>query len=84
MILEDSDRELVLHRLREPVEDDELRHALERLRLHHWHLWQVVREYREDPSRLEEWQRAEKTFQEWRAGVFFEEALKVLDTALFE
>lgn len=84
MILEGIDRELVLHRLSEPVEDDELRYALDRLRKNFYQLYESVREYQEDPSRLEEWQRAEKPSQEWRKGFFFEEALKVLDVALFE
>lgn len=43
---------------------------------------EVRAEYQEDPSRSEEWQRAEKPSQEWRRGVFFEEALRVLSVAL--
>lgn len=47
-------------------------------------LEQVRAEYREGPTRLETWRKAEKPSQDWRKAVFFEEALKILDTALFE
>ena len=56
--------------------------ALDRLRLHYWHLWQVVREYRKNPEVLEDWQKAEKTTLAWRNGFFLWEALKVLSVAL--
>ncbi len=83
MILEDFDRELVLHRLSEPVEDDELRHALDRLRKNFYEAWKVLKEYREDNSRLEDWQRAEKPSLAWRKALFLEEWVSVLAVALY-
>ncbi len=78
-----ASRELMMHRLSEAEGDEELAYALDRLRRNFYQLHEPVREYMEDPSRLERWQRAEKHSQGWRKALFFEEALEVLDTALY-
>ena len=53
--------------------------ALEHLRLHFWHLWKAVKEYRENPSVLDEWRRAPRGSIGWRNLIFYEQALRVLE-----
>ena len=71
----------ILHRLHEP--DEEMEAALDHLRLHYWDPYTASREYRADPSKLEGWRKAEKPSQEWRKGFYFEQALRLLGTALY-
>jgi hypothetical protein len=71
----------ILHRIEEP--DEELEAALERLRKNFYGPYTAVREYRENPQRLEEWRAAEKPTLAWRKGFYFEQALKVLEAALY-
>ena len=66
-------------------EDGEVARALERLRLHHYHLWLVLEELRlsDDPGRLlSGWRVAPKGSQGWRKALFHEDALEVLRVAL--
>ncbi len=62
--------------------DPELDRALEHLRLHYWHLHKVVREYREDPERLEDWAQAPHPSQAWRKSLQLGHALRLLQSAL--
>jgi hypothetical protein len=79
--LEQEDIRTILHRLQDP--DEEMEAALDRLRKNYYGPYTAVREYREDPERLEEWRAAEKPSQEWRKGFYFEQALRLLGTALY-
>jgi hypothetical protein len=55
-------KEEALRRLSEPEGDHELHTALERMRVHHPHLWEVLHRvhlaHDADPEKLEQWRRA--------------------------
>jgi hypothetical protein len=72
----------ILHRLHEP--DEEMKVALERLRKNFYGPFTALREYRENPERLEGWRAAEHPSQDWRKGFYFEQALRLLATALYK
>ena len=61
-------KEKALRRLSEPEGDHELHTALERMRLDHPHLWEVLHRVHlardADPSKLKEWRRAPEGSQE--------------------
>lgn len=78
-----AEQDHLLKRLTDHRADEELDRALDRLRKNFYQLYQPVQEYWEDPFRAEEWWKAEKHSQEWRKMILLEEALKVLDVALY-
>jgi hypothetical protein len=82
MIL-DTDRELLLHRLKQPDGYVELEYALDRLRKNFHQLWKPVREYQDDPEVLEEWEEAPRHSPERAKALMFDEGLKVLDAAMY-
>ena len=76
----------VLRRLYEPEGDHELRSALERMRVHHPHLWEVIHRVHlsrdANPKKLEEWRRAPEGSQEDIWASHYDEAMGVLQVAL--
>ena len=82
MIL-DTDRELLLHRLKQPDGDMELEEALERLRKNFYQLWKPIKEYQDDPEALAEWAAAPRHSPERAKALLLEEGLRVLDTAMY-
>ncbi len=82
MIL-DTDRELLLHRLKQPDGDMELEEALERLRKNFYQLWKPLKEYQDDPEVLEEWAAAPRHSPERAKALMFDEGLRVLDVAMY-
>ncbi len=82
MIL-DTDRELLLHRLKQPDGDEELSEVLERLRKNFYQLWKPIKEYQDDPPMLEEWEEAPRHSPERAKALMFDEGLEVLDTAMY-
>ena len=79
-------KEEALKRLSEPEGDHELHAALERMREEHPHLWEVLHRLHlagdADPSRLEEWRRAQEGSHEQLWAAHHDEAMKVLATWL--
>jgi hypothetical protein len=75
---DDPAKEEALRRLSEPEGDHELHSVLERMKVHHPHLWEALHRVhfsREaGPSRLEDWRRAPEKSEE--------EAMTVLTTGL--
>jgi starvation-inducible outer membrane lipoprotein len=82
MIL-DTDRELLLHRLKQPEGDEELEYALDRLRKNFYQLWKPIREYQNEPEVLAEWEEAPRHSLERAKALMFEEGLRVLDAAMY-
>jgi hypothetical protein len=82
MIL-DTDRELLLHRLKQPDGDEELSEALERLRKNFYQLWKPLKEYQDDPPALAEWEEAPRHSPERAKALMLDEGLKVLDAAMY-
>ncbi len=74
-------REAILRRVMDP--DEEMQRALERLRKNFYGPYMAIRAYWEDPERLEAWRAAQKPSQEWRMGLYFDQALRLLGTALY-
>ena len=66
-------KEKCLRRLSEPEGDHELHAALERMRVEHPHLWEVLHRlhlaHDADHSKLEEWRRAHEGSQEQNLGI---------------
>jgi hypothetical protein len=71
-----------LRRLSEPEGDQELHAALERMRVDHPHLWEVLHRlhlsHNADPSKLEEWRRAPEGSEERKWADHRDEAMGVL------
>ena len=78
-----AERELMLHRLKQPDGDEELSEALERLRKNFRQLWKPLIEYQNDPPVLEEWEEAPRHSPERAKALMFDEGLRVLDVALY-
>jgi hypothetical protein len=83
---DDSAKQEALKRLSEPEGDHELHSALERMKEHHPHLWEVLHRvhlsHDADPSRLEEWRRAPEGSQEDIWAEQYDEAVGTLEVAL--
>jgi hypothetical protein len=79
-------KEEALGRLSEPEGDHELHAALERMRVDHPHLWEVLHRlhlaHDADPSKLEEWRRAPEGRQEEIWASHYDKAMSVLQMAL--
>jgi hypothetical protein len=69
-------------RLSEPEGDHELHTALERMRAHHPHLWELLHRLHlaqdADPSKLEEWRRVPEGSREGAWAADYDEAMGVL------
>ncbi len=78
-----AERELMLHRLKQPDGDEELSEALERLRKNFYQLWKPLKEYQDDPEVLEEWEEAPRHSPERAKALMFDEGLEVLDAAMY-
>ncbi len=78
-----AERELLLHRLKQPDGDEELSEALERLRKNFYQLWKPLKEYQDDPEVLEEWAAAPRHSPERAKALMFDEGLRVLDVAMY-
>jgi hypothetical protein len=78
-----AERELMLHRLKQPDGDVELSEALERLRKNFHQLWKPLVEYRDDPELLREWEKAPRHSPERAKALMFDEGLRVLDVAMY-
>src|SRR5918999_5566707 len=72
-------KEEALRRLSEPKGDHELRTALERMRLDHPHLWEVLHRvhlaHDADTAKLEEWRRAPEGSQENISAAHYDKAM---------
>ena len=79
-------KEEALRRLSEPEGDHELHGVMERMKVHHPHLWEALHRVhfsREaGPSRLEDWRRAPKGSQEEVWAEHYDEAVAVLAMGL--
>ena len=79
-------KEEALKRLSEPEGDHELHTALERMRVDHPHLWEVL--YRlhlshdADPKKLEQWRRAPEGSRDEFLAARHDEAIGVLQMTL--
>ena len=75
-------KEEASRRLSEPEGDHELHTALERMRAHHPHLWEVLHRLHlapdADRSKLEKWRSAPKDRQEERWAADYDEAMGTL------
>ena len=75
-------KEEASRRLSEPEDDHELHTALERMRTHHPHLWEVLHRLHlardADRSELEEWRRAPEGSQEQSWAEDYDEAMGAL------
>ena len=79
-------KEEALRRLSEPEGDHELHATLERMRVEHPHLWEVLHRvhlaHDADPSKLEEWRRAPKGSQEDIMASHYDKVMGVLQMSL--
>lgn len=79
-------KEEALRRISEPEGDHELHSVLERMRVHHPHLWEVLHRVHlsdeANPARLEDWRRAPKGSQEDVWVEHYDEAVAVLAMGL--
>ena len=79
-------KEEALKRLSEPEGDHELHSELERMRVHHPHLWEALHRvhlaHDADPSKLEEWRRAPEGSQEDIWAEHYDDAMAVLSMGL--
>jgi hypothetical protein len=75
-------KEEASRRLSEPEGDHELHTALERMRAHHPHLWEVLHRLHlaqdADQPKIEEWRRAPEGSQEARWAGDYDEAMGTL------
>jgi len=78
-----AERELMLHRLKQPDGDEELSEALERLRKNFYQLWKPIREYQDEPEVLEQWEEAPRHSPERAKALLLDEGLEVLDAAMY-
>jgi hypothetical protein len=83
---EDLNKEEAVKRLSNPEGDHELHATLERMRVHHPHLWEVLHRvhlaHDADPSKVEEWRRAPEGSQEDIWAEHYDEAMAVLSMGL--
>jgi hypothetical protein len=79
-------KEEALKRLSEPQGDYELHAALERMRVHHPHLWEVLHRvhlaHGADPSELDEWRSSPEGSQEDIWAAHYDKAMGVLQMSL--
>lgn len=79
-------KEEALKRLSEPEGDHELHSVLERMKVHHPHLWEVLHRvhlaHDADPSKLDEWRRAPEGSQEDIWAEHYDKAMAVLQMSL--
>ena len=79
-------KEEALQRLSEPEGDHELHSVLERMKVHHPHLWEALHRVhfsREaGPSRLEDWRKAPEGSQEEIWAEHYDETMGILATRL--
>jgi hypothetical protein len=79
-------KEEALRRLSEPEDDHELHSALERMKVHHPHLWEVLHRvhfsHEAGPAQLEDWRRAPQGSQEEIWAEHYDEAMGVLRMGL--
>jgi hypothetical protein len=79
-------KEEALQRLSEPEGDHELHSVLERIKVHHPHLWEALHRvhfsHEADSSRLEDWRRAPEGSQEEIWAEHYDEAMGILATRL--
>jgi hypothetical protein len=75
-----------LRRLSEPEDDHELHSVLERMKVHHPHLWEALHRvhfsHEAGSSRLEDWRRAPEGSQEEIWAEHYDEAMGILATRL--
>ena len=75
-------KEEALRRLSEPEGDHELHSVLERMKVHHPHLWEALHRvhfsHESGSSRLEDWRRAPEGSQEEVWAEHYDEAMGVL------
>jgi hypothetical protein len=75
-----------LRRLSEPKGNQQLHTALERMRVNHPHLWEVLHRvhlaHDADPSKVDEWRRAPKGSQEDIWAEHYDKAMGVLQMSL--
>jgi len=75
-------KEEALRRLSDPEGDHELHAALERMRVDHPHLWEVLHGLHlsgdADPAKIDEWRRAPEGSQEDIWATHYDEAMRVL------
>jgi hypothetical protein len=75
-------KEEALRRLSEPDGDHELHAVLERIKVHHPHLWEALHRvhfsHEAGPAHLEDWRRAPKGSQEDIWAEHYDEAMGVL------
>jgi hypothetical protein len=79
-------KEEALRRLSEPEGDHELHSVLERMKVHHPHLWEVLHRvhlaHDVHPEKLEQWRRAPEGSQEEVWAEHYDEAMGVLAMGL--
>ena len=79
-------KEEVVRRLSEPEGDHELHSVLERMKVHHPHLWEALHRvhfsHEAGPAQLEDWRRAPKGSQEDIWAEHYDEAMGVLRMGL--
>jgi hypothetical protein len=79
-------KEEALRRLSEPEGDHELHSVMERMKVHHPHLWEALHRvhfsHEAGPSRLEDWRRAPKGSEEEVWAEHYDEAVGVLAMGL--
>jgi len=82
----DPDKEEALKRPSEPEGDHKLHGVLERMRVDHPHLWDVLHRvhlaHDADPSKVEEWRRAPEGSQEDIWAEHYDDAMAVLSMGL--
>jgi hypothetical protein len=83
---DDAAKQEALRRLSEPEVDHKLHSALERMKEHHPHLWEVLHRVHlssdADPSKLEKWRKAPEGSQEDTWAEHYDEAMGTLAVAL--
>jgi len=83
---EDPAKEEALKRLSEPEGDHELHSVMERMRIDHPHLWDVLHRvhlaHDADTSKVEEWRRAPEGSQEDIWAEHYDDAMAVLSMGL--
>jgi hypothetical protein len=79
-------KEEAVRRLSEPEGDHELHSVLERMKVHHPHLWEALHRVHfsneAGPAQLEDWRRAPKSSQEEIWAEHYDEAMGVLRMGL--
>ena len=79
-------KEEAFRRLSEPEGDHQLHTALERMRVHQSHLWEVLHRvhlaHEADPEKLEQWRRAPQGSQEGIWDEHYDKAMGILQISL--